>query len=97
VLAIRLFLEAAETGHPFAAVILDLTVPGGLGGRETLVRFLEIEPEIRAIASSGYSVQNVDPSSDSAGFAGFLPKPYSLAELGRALGELLADGPLGRQ
>jgi len=88
--AIRRFCEAIEAGHPFAAVILDLTVSGGLGGVETLDRLLEIEPNVKAVASSGYSVETVATGKKPSRFSGFLPKPYSLSEIGRVIGELLA-------
>ena len=88
--AIRQFNEAIDAGHPFAAVILDLTVSGGLGGSETLDRLLEIEPNVRAVASSGYSVETVATGTKPSRFSGFLPKPYSLSEIGRVIGKLLA-------
>ena len=53
--AIRAYAEARDSGQPFDAVILDLTVRGGMGGRETVRRLLEIDPGVRAIVSSGYS------------------------------------------
>jgi signal transduction histidine kinase len=86
--AVRLYREAGEAGRPFAAVILDLTVPGGLSGREALERLRELDPEAKVVASSGYAAG----SADRARFSGFLPKPYSLAELGRVLGAVVS-GP----
>jgi CheY-like chemotaxis protein len=88
--AIGMYVEAAEAGRPFAAIVLDLTVSGGLGGVETLDRLLEIEPGVKAVASSGYSLETVDERTQPHGFSAFLPKPYSLDELGRVLGDLLA-------
>jgi CheY-like chemotaxis protein len=89
--AIGMFVEARAEGRPFAAIVLDLTVSGGLGGMETLDRLLEIEPNVKAVASSGYSLESVDERTEPSGFSGFLPKPYSLEELGRVLGQLLFD------
>jgi signal transduction histidine kinase/ActR/RegA family two-component response regulator len=89
--AIGMFVQAAEAGRPFAAIVLDLTVSGGLGGVDTLDRILEIDPKAKAVASSGYSLEAVDERTQPHGFSAFLPKPYSLDELGRVLGELLAD------
>ncbi|MCE5272799.1 PAS domain S-box protein, partial [bacterium] len=57
--ALEAFKAAREAGQPFDAVILDLTVPGGMGGRETLARLLEIDPGLKAIVSSGYSNDDV--------------------------------------
>lgn len=53
--AIELYREARGSSKPFNAVIMDLTIPGGMGGREAIKRLLEIDPEIKAIVSSGYS------------------------------------------
>ena len=53
--AIEKFVKAKESGRPFDAVILDLTVPGGMGGKETMERLLRIDPQVKAIVSSGYS------------------------------------------
>ena len=91
--AVQMYREAVQEGRPFAAVVLDLTVPGGIGGREALDQLLELDPGVKAVASSGYAA---DPGSSEARrgrFSGFLPKPYSLAELSRVLGELLSGQP----
>jgi two-component system cell cycle sensor histidine kinase/response regulator CckA len=53
--AIDMYKEAKESGKPYNAVILDLTIPGGMGGKEAINKFLEIAPEVNAIVSSGYS------------------------------------------
>src|SRR5206468_2899010 len=53
--ALRRYREAAEAGKPFSAVIMDLTIPGGMGGKEAIKRLLEFDPQARAIVSSGYS------------------------------------------
>ena len=50
-----LFKAALERGSPFSAVLLDLTVPGGAGGKEAVVRLRKIDPSVKTIASSGYS------------------------------------------
>jgi two-component system cell cycle sensor histidine kinase/response regulator CckA len=86
-----MYREAAKEGRRFDAVVLDLTVPGGLGGREVLARLLELDPEVKAVASSGYAAEPASSEAQQARFSGFLPKPYSLAELGRVLGEVLSD------
>ncbi|TAL35346.1 MAG: PAS domain S-box protein [Spirochaetes bacterium] len=88
--AVKLFREALERGEPFDAVILDLTVPGGMGGVETIKNIREIHPGARAIASSGYSVDPVMAHPDDYGFSGTLIKPFKIEELGKALKEMLA-------
>lgn len=75
-----------DSGKPFAAVILDLTVPGGMGGRETLGRLREIDPSVQAAISSGYTNDPIATTYGSEGFAAFVAKPYTL----KTLEELLA-------
>jgi len=83
--AIALYTEAMDTGRRFDAVILDLTVPQGVGGRETMARLLEIDPDVRAIVSSGYSTDPVMANYREHGFSGVAVKPYRLAELATTL------------
>ena len=83
--AIALYTRAMEKNHPFDAVVLDLTVPEGVGGRETMARLLEIDPEVKAIVSSGYSTDPVMANYREHGFSGVAVKPYRLADLARTL------------
>jgi len=87
----RLFLAAQEAGQPFDAVILDLTVPGGQGGRECVQRLRALEPDVRAIVSSGYSNDAILADHQAHGFVGVIVKPYELRTLGRVLQEVLAE------
>ncbi len=73
--AIDAYRTTAFTGEPFDLVILDLTIPGGMGGEETLRRLLEINPDLVAIISSGYA------DRIPTGFKAALPKPYNLKTL----------------
>ena len=75
-----------DSGRRFDAVILDLTVPGGIGGPETLARLRQIDPGVRAALSSGYTDHPAVTDWAGAGFAAFIAKPYSL----KAFEELLA-------
>ncbi|MGQ9610957.1 MAG: PAS domain S-box protein [bacterium] len=79
--AIDLYKKAMESGKPFNVVILDLTVPGGMGGEETIKRLIDIDPEVKAIVSSGYSNDPVIENYRQIGFKGFIYKPYSSREL----------------
>jgi PAS domain S-box-containing protein len=79
--AIELYKEAIESGCPFNAVILDLTVSGGMGGREAIQRIIEIDPEAKAIVSSGYSDDPVMSDFRKYGFINSLRKPYRVKEL----------------
>jgi PAS domain S-box-containing protein len=93
--AIALYTEAMEEGRPYGAVILDLTVPEGIGGRETMTRLLEIDPEVKAIVSSGYSTDPVMANYREHGFSGVAVKPYRLADLVQTLRGMIEPGRSG--
>jgi DNA-binding NtrC family response regulator len=86
-----LFEAAQVAGTPFDAVILDLTVPGGMGGKETLVQLLKRDPTVKAIAASGYSNDPVMTEPTHFGFKTSLFKPPTKNELGRILGDILNE------
>ena len=79
--AIDAFRSARERGVPFDAVIVDLTVPGGLGGKETLERLRAFDPRVRVVVSSGYSEDPVMADHAAYGFRAALTKPFDLDEL----------------
>jgi PAS domain S-box-containing protein len=79
--AIEQYVEAKDSGQPFDAVILDLTVPGGVGGKEVIEKLLEIDPEVKAIVSSGYSTDPIMADFRKYGFRGVIAKPYKIGEL----------------
>jgi PAS domain S-box-containing protein len=91
--AIKAYARAFETGSPFQAVIMDLTIPGGMGGREAATHILAIDPNARLIVSSGYSVDPVMARPGEFGFMGTLPKPYSLGDLARVLDSVVLAHP----
>ena len=91
--AIEMYQEAMRAGEPFAVVIMDLTIQGGMGGQETIKLLLEIDPEVKAIVSSGYSNDPVMASYQRYGFAGVVAKPYRIKELGAAVSSVLTQGP----
>jgi PAS domain S-box-containing protein len=80
---------ARESGRPFDAAILDLTVPGGMGGKEAVGLLRQREPGVRAIVSSGYSSDPVMADYAQYGFAGVIAKPYRLEEMGAVLDRVL--------
>lgn len=89
--AIVKFREARQEGHPFDAVILDLTIKGGLGGQEALRELKKIDPELKAIVSSGYSTNAAMADYKKFGFRGIIAKPYKLEELSRTLDQVIRE------
>jgi PAS domain S-box-containing protein len=87
---LELYREAMETGKPFDAVILDLTVPGGMGGLETVKNLLRMDPTAKVIVSSGYSNDGIMADYKVHGFSDVVPKPYNLKQFGDAVGRLLS-------
>ncbi len=85
---IEMYKKARESGNPFDLVILDLTINAGMGGLETIKRLKEIDPSVKAIVSSGYSIDNVMTDYKTYGFTSVLIKPYSMKELEKALKEV---------
>jgi PAS domain S-box-containing protein len=83
--AIEVFSRARESADPFDAVIMDLTVPGGMGGREAVKRILKMDPHAKVIVSSGYSNDPVMAEHEKFGFRGVVVKPFSAEELSKAL------------
>lgn len=86
---LRLYREAKEAGSPFEAVILDLIIQNGMGGKEAIKNLLEYDPDVRVIVSSGYSNDPIMTSFRDYGFRGFLPKPYRLDELKRVMKKII--------
>ena len=87
--AIDLFTKAMNGGVPFDAVILDLTVPGGLGGKETIRKLKEIDPRVKAIVSSGYSKDPIMADYGKYGFSGVIAKPYRVSEFSKVIQEVI--------
>ena len=90
--AIELYKKAKESKNPFDAVILDLTVPAGMGGTEAIQRLIEIEPDVKAIVSSGYSNDPVLCEYQQYGFSGIVTKPYEIKELSEILHKVIISG-----
>ena len=91
--AAAVYRQAQEEGAPFAAVILDLTVPGGVGGKDAIKLLLEMDPQVKAIVCSGYSTDPVMANHLAYGFSAVLSKPYRPHDLSKVLLELLAAAP----
>jgi two-component system cell cycle sensor histidine kinase/response regulator CckA len=69
---------------------MDITVPGGMGGKEAIKELLAIDPDVKAIVSSGYAQDPIMSNYKQYGFAGVVPKPYNLEEMSRELHKVLA-------
>ncbi len=87
--AIEIYKDAMESREPFDAVILDLTVRGGMGGKEAIRKLMEIDPHVTGIVSSGYSDDSVMTDFEKYGFKGVVAKPYSVNEVSVVLGEVI--------
>ncbi len=87
--AVELYRSARASGRPFDLVITDLTIPGGMGGREAARRLLEIDPDARIIVSSGYSEDAAMADFKAHGFRGVVAKPYKMDDLLAAVEEAL--------
>jgi len=89
--AVEMYKNAVESEKPYNAVILDLTIPGGMGGKDAFKKLIEIDPEVKAVVSSGYSNDPVMSNFQEYGFKGILPKPFKYVSLGKVLHETLQN------
>jgi PAS domain S-box-containing protein len=88
--ALRKLAEARESGRGFRGVILDLTVPGGMGGLQAAAEIRKLDPDLPVIVASGYASGAIMSDPRASGFAGSIRKPFTLSELAQAL-SLLGD------
>jgi CheY-like chemotaxis protein len=88
--AIEEYENARSKGTPYDLIIMDLTIPGGMGGQEAIKMLAEIDSEVKVVVSSGYSEDPVMANYKSHGFSGVLSKPFRLAELRGVLQQILA-------
>lgn len=86
--ALALYQQAQEDGKPFSLVLVDLTVPEGMGGKDMMSKLLKIDPEAKAVVASGYSTDPVMSNWAEHGFVGALHKPYGFQQLKDVLDEL---------
>jgi CheY-like chemotaxis protein len=92
---IEQYREAFVSRHRFDLVILDLTLPGGMGGKEALKKLIEIDPMVTAIVSSGYAMDATMSRYEDFGFRGVIAKPYEASELGRTVRDIIAASRVG--
>jgi signal transduction histidine kinase/CheY-like chemotaxis protein len=89
--AIKLYTDARESGNPFDLVFMDLTIPGGLGGRETIEKLVAYDPGITAVVASGYSNDPVMSKYEDYGFKGRLEKPFKVQDLKNLVARLMTE------
>ena len=89
--ALSMYKASMSSNDSYDAVILDLTIPDGMGGMQTLEELKKMDPTVKAIASSGYSDKPVIANFEKYGFCGVLPKPFTIEELEEALGKVLKN------
>ena len=86
--AVREYKENREKGVPFSAVIVDLTVPGGMGGKEAAAEILKIDGGAKVFVSSGYSTDPIMVNFQDYGFTGGIAKPFDLAAMEKMLSSI---------
>ena len=87
--AIRLYRASMEAGRPYDLVIMDLTIPGGLGGKEAAVKTLAIDPKAKIIVTSGYSNDAIMANFEDYGFCSAIEKPFRLQELSKTIARII--------
>ncbi|MEW6719831.1 MAG: ATP-binding protein [Thermodesulfobacteriota bacterium] len=93
--AVEAYRKAMASGEPFDLVVMDLTIPGGMGGQEAIRRLLEIDPDVKAVVCSGYSTDPIMSSYKTYGFRGVIRKPYGMKQLHKTLNDILMPASVG--
>ena len=88
--ALQLYQEAAANGRPIDLIIMDLTIPGGMGGKDAVKEIHKIDPEAKVIVSSGYSNDPVMANFSEYGFYAALVKPFQMRELMEVIGKAVS-------
>jgi len=91
--ALDLYQKGLENGEKYAAVIMDLTIPGGMGGKETVLELKKLDPKAKTIVSSGYATDPILANFKEYGFDAMLPKPYEVEELAETLHRVIQHNP----
>jgi PAS domain S-box-containing protein len=87
--AVEAYQRGQAEGRRFDLVIMDLTVPGGMGGLDCMRELLKLDPQVRAIVSSGYSSDPVMSDHRAYGFKGMIPKPYRITDFAKVIRQVL--------
>jgi len=89
--AVEIYKRAKSCRKPFDVAILDLTIPGGMGGDEAIKQLLDIDPDVKAIVSSGYSQDPQMTDFAQYGFKGVISKPYKIEELSETVSRTIGE------
>jgi CheY-like chemotaxis protein len=87
--AIQEYGKQKEAGQGYSAIIMDLTIPGGMGGREAITEILAIDPTAKAFVSSGYANDPIMVNYRDYGFSGVIAKPFDIAAVRRLFDTIL--------
>jgi PAS domain S-box-containing protein len=88
--ALELYRNAQAAGTPYEVVITDLTVPGGMGGKETVQKLREMDPQVKAVVFSGYADDPILSRHEEYGFKGVITKPYTINDVSLTLHQVLS-------
>lgn len=95
--ALELYDEQYDLGEPIDIVIMDLTIPGGMGGKDSVKEILAIDPDAKVIVSSGYSNDPAMANCQEYGFVASVVKPYQLQELAKVINQVLSNADKGKK
>ncbi|HQG31650.1 MAG TPA: response regulator [Deltaproteobacteria bacterium] len=87
--AVAMYRSSLESQKPFDALIMDLTIHGGMGGKEAIKELVKIDPNVKAIVSSGYSTDPAVTNFREYGFKAVISKPFKIEELGDILKQVI--------
>lgn len=93
--AVKIYQESVDADNKFDIVILDLTVPGGMGGKEAVQEILKIDSEAKVIVSSGYSNDPIMANFGDYGYCSAIVKPYRVQELSMVISQVIGNSPAG--
>ena len=89
--ALDKYIKAKKTLQPFDLVVMDLTIPGGMGGKQTIKKLVEVDPSVKAVVASGYFEDPVMSSFEEYGFKGVIKKPFKIEELSEVIYETILE------
>ena len=91
--AIALYIQAKKEGAPFDLVIMDLTIPGGMGGKEAITTLLAFDHTAKVVVSSGYANDPIMANYQEYGFCGVLSKPFKIDGLNKVIATIIPTMP----